>query len=42
MGGCVKMGLVDMGCDNAERIHMTQDRDQYQALVNMVMKIQIT
>jgi hypothetical protein len=36
------MGLVEIGCDNSDGIHLTHDRDQYQALVNMVMKTQIT
>jgi hypothetical protein len=41
MGGCVTIGFVEMRCDNADGTHMTQARDQYQAHVNMVMKIQI-
>jgi hypothetical protein len=42
MGQCVKMVLVVIRCDNVDGIHMTQDRDQYQALVNTLIKIQIT
>jgi hypothetical protein len=39
MGGCVKIVLTEIECDNPDWIHMTLDRNQYQALVNRLMKI---
>jgi hypothetical protein len=33
-----KMDLKEIGWDDVNWIHMTQDRDQWRVLVNMVMK----
>jgi len=33
------MDLQEMGCEGMERIDLAQDRDRWQALVNMVMNL---
>jgi hypothetical protein len=35
------MALGEIECERVEWIHMAQDRDQWWALVNAVMKIQV-
>jgi hypothetical protein len=35
------MALYEIGRDSVEWIHLAQDRDQWQALVNVVMNIQV-
>jgi hypothetical protein len=37
----IKMDLNDIGWDGVDWIHMAQDRDQWRALVNMVMKLRV-
>jgi hypothetical protein len=34
----IKMDLREMGCDGMDWTNMTQDRDPWKALVNMMMK----
>jgi hypothetical protein len=41
MGGWDKMGLREIGWEGVEWIHLAQDRDQWWALVNMVMNLQV-
>jgi hypothetical protein len=36
------MDLKETGLEDVDWMHLAQDRDQWQALVNMVMKFQIT
>jgi hypothetical protein len=37
----IKMYLSEIGCGSVEWIQLTQDRGRWQALVNMVMKLQV-
>jgi hypothetical protein len=37
----IKMDLREMGWCGMDWIHLAQDRDQWQALVNMVMNLQV-
>jgi hypothetical protein len=37
----IKMDLTDIGCEDRNWIHPSQDRVQWWGLVNMVMKVQI-
>jgi hypothetical protein len=37
----IKMDLRKIGWEGVEWIHQTQDRDQWQALVNAVMNLQV-
>jgi hypothetical protein len=37
----IRMDLRETGWGSVEWIHMAQDRDQWQALVNMVMNLQV-
>jgi hypothetical protein len=39
--GTIKMFLKETGCEGMELIHLTQDRDKWQALVNTVMNLQV-
>ena len=39
--GNIKMDLQEVGCGGMDWIKLTQDRDRWQALVNVVMNIQI-
>jgi len=38
----IKINLKELGCENVNWIHMAQDRVQWLALVNIVMKFQVT
>jgi hypothetical protein len=35
------MDLREIGCDGMDWIYMAQDRDQWRALLNMVLNIQV-
>jgi len=35
------MNLREIGCEDVDWIHLAQDRDQWHALVNMVMNLWI-
>jgi len=37
----IKMGLQEVGCGGVDWIELTQDRDRWRALVNVVMKLQV-
>ena len=37
----IKMDLQEVGCDSTDCIGVAQDRDRWQALVNVVMKIRV-
>jgi hypothetical protein len=37
----IKMDLIVIGWDGMDWIDMAQDRDQWRALVNMVMNLQV-
>jgi hypothetical protein len=37
----IKMNLREIGWDDADSIDMAQDRDQWRALVNTVMNLQV-
>jgi hypothetical protein len=37
----IKMDLRDIGWDGVDWIYMAQDRDQWRALVNMVMNLRV-
>jgi hypothetical protein len=37
----IKMDLKHTGCEDVGWIHLNQDREKWQALVNMVMSLQI-
>jgi hypothetical protein len=37
----IKIDLRDIGWDGVEWIDMAQDRDQYRALVNTVLKLRV-
>jgi hypothetical protein len=37
----ITMDLREIGWDGMDSIHMTQDRDQWRALVYMVMNLQV-
>jgi hypothetical protein len=37
----IKMNLREIGCRGVQWIHLAQDRDLWQALVNAVMKLQV-
>jgi hypothetical protein len=37
----IKMDLGEMGWDGRDWIELTQDRDQWRALVNTVMNLQV-
>jgi hypothetical protein len=39
--GNIKMDLTEIGCDDMDWIHLAQDRDQWRALVNMVMNLRV-
>jgi len=34
------MDLREIGCESVDWMHLTQDRDQWWAVVNMVMNLQ--
>jgi hypothetical protein len=38
---CVKMYLKDVGCGGMDWIVLAQDRDMWQALVNVVMNLRV-
>jgi hypothetical protein len=37
----IKIYLREIGWDGMDRIDLTQDRDQWRALVNMVMNLRV-
>jgi hypothetical protein len=37
----IKMDLKEIGCDSMDWIDLAQDRDQWRALFNMVMNLQV-
>jgi len=37
----IKMGLQEVGCGGMDRIDLAQDRDRWQALVNVAMNLQV-
>jgi hypothetical protein len=37
----IKMDLREIGFGDVDRIHLAQDRDRWQALVNTVMNLQV-
>jgi hypothetical protein len=37
----MKINLRETGCEGVDCIHLTEDRDQWQALVNLVMNLQV-
>jgi hypothetical protein len=37
----IKMHLMEMGFGDVDWIHLTQDRDRWRALVNMVMNLRV-
>jgi hypothetical protein len=37
----IKMGLIDIGCEDMDWIHLSQDRDHWQAVVNTVMNLRV-
>jgi hypothetical protein len=39
--GNIKLDLREIGCDGMDWINLEQDRDQWMALVNMVMNLQV-
>jgi hypothetical protein len=39
--GNIKMDLREIGWDGVDWIHMAQDRDQWRALVNTVLKLRV-
>jgi hypothetical protein len=39
--GNIKMDLREIGCDGMDWIDLAQDRDQWRALVNTVMNLQV-
>lgn len=41
MEGYIKMDLQEIGCEDLEWIHLTQDRIRFQALINMMMDLWI-
>jgi hypothetical protein len=40
--GNIEMVLGDGGCDNMDWIRLVQDRDQWRALVNTVLKLWVS
>jgi hypothetical protein len=41
MGDKIKTNLKKIGCENMDWMHLAQDRDQWRALVNMIMKLRV-
>jgi hypothetical protein len=37
----IRMYLREIGWEGVDRMHLTQDRDQWQALVNTVMNLRV-
>jgi hypothetical protein len=37
----IKLAFREIGCGNVDWIVLAQDRDQWRALVNMTMKLQV-
>jgi hypothetical protein len=37
----VKMDLIEIGWNGMDWINLSQDRDQWRALVNMIMNLQV-
>jgi hypothetical protein len=35
----IEMGVIEIGLEGVERIHLTQDRDDRQALENMAINV---
>jgi len=40
-GANIRMELTEIGWEGVDWIHLSQDRDQWWALVNMVMNLQV-
>jgi hypothetical protein len=40
--GNIKMDLRGIGCNDMDQIDLVQDRDQWRALVNMVMNLRVS
>jgi hypothetical protein len=40
--GNIRMDLREIGSESVNRIHLTQDRDQWQALVNTIMSLRFS
>ena len=41
MGGYIKLDLQEVGCEGMDWIDVAQDRDRWQALVNVVMNLRV-
>jgi hypothetical protein len=41
MADSIKMGLREIGWDGMDWINLAQNRDQWRALVNMVMNLRV-
>jgi len=37
----IRMNLMEIGWEGVDWMHLAQDRDQWQALVNMIMDLQV-
>jgi hypothetical protein len=37
----IRMDPIETGCDDVDWIHLAQDRDHWQALVNMALNLQV-
>jgi hypothetical protein len=38
----IKMDLTETSCEGMDEIHLAQDRDKWRALLNTIIKIQIS
>jgi len=41
MGNNIRTDLNEVGWEDVDWIHLTQDRDQWRAVVNSVMKLRV-
>jgi hypothetical protein len=37
----IRMDLTEIGCEGVDWVHLAEDRDQWQALVNTVMNLRV-